>query len=296
MHKHRWLGLLLAVAVTVTAATGPAAAGVLTSDHYTYIIKGRELAIPVDILTIRGTHLVPEELLRGLGQTPLMTGETIRLQRGPVQVELTLGGLVAQVGGRQQVLPVAPMVVAGRLFVPVAILPSLGLALEVDGRFVLLQDFAPAEPELPQPAADAYAQTLAEHSLRYFMHGAGGDFAWVRITRLTRDLLASEQMEMDWGTRMRLLTLLETRTLLLVTVENTSDRSIALDPQRWLLTDDRGNQYDYADLEIAVTGKVTAPVAPGATRIAVLGYDRAEGPLTVYDDAGAVIIGQVAGP
>lgn len=296
MQKHWWLSLLLAVLVVVGAASHPAAARVLTSDNYTYMLKGRQLTVPVDILTIRNTQLVPEELLRALGVAAGLTGEAIGLERGPVQVELTLGSLTARVGGKQQVLPVAPMVVSGRLFVPAAILPSLGLDLAVDGRFVLLEDYLAAEPVPRQIPADAYAQLLAENSLHFFLPGVGDAFAWVSITRLTADLLAGEQLELDWGTRLRLLALLETQTLLLVSVENTSSRSITLDPRRWLITDESRHQHEYAGLEIEVAGRVTAPVAPGAIQVAVLGFDRAGGPLTIYDDASSILLGQVGGP
>lgn len=294
MKARWWLCLLIGVLLVLIAF--PVDAGVLTSGSYTYVFHGRELEQPVDISTVQGTPLAPESLLRSLGLEPVVTGNAVHLGRGSAAVDLTLGSTIASTGGKRQVLPAAPMIVGERLFVPAAVLPFLGFALNVDGKFILLEDYAPAAETPSALAPQEYERYLAAHSLQTSLRGGSGAYGEISVTRLTREVLAAGRTDLSWGTRVRLLSMLEANTLLLVSVKNTSVRSISLDASKLLVHDDSGHQYDYAGTEVPIDGKVTTPIAPGATRVSVLAYDWTEAPLTLYLDSTGTTLGRVDGP
>ncbi|HWI63707.1 MAG TPA: stalk domain-containing protein [Symbiobacteriaceae bacterium] len=282
----RW-SLILAVVLLLTAiAVPPAAAGVLTSASYTYLLKGRELELPVDLLTIQGAALMPEELVGALGLTPAVDGDAVRLQRGPVTVELQLGSEVATVDGKARLLKAGPVRVAGRLFLPAEILPDLGFTLTVDGKFVLLTDYLTDEP----------AKTLS--NLKPFTLETtvrdGANLFGLKVTALTSDLLADPALGIPWGTQLRLRSLLQTRTLLLITVKNQSLRAITLDPAKLMLVGDGGRQYDYLKQEIPIDGSVTGAIAPGAQRSSVLAYPKADGDwFDLYLDGAQAVLGRL---
>jgi hypothetical protein len=274
----------------------PVSAGILTAGHYTYILKGRELAVPVDILPIQGGYLVPESLITTLGVVTELKGDTIHVRRGPMDVQLTMGVRVALVEGRKESLAVAPMQASDRLFVPADVLPYLGLSLVVDGRFVLLEDYGPGE-NVPEPTEpDVYGSLWASHTVEGRIRTASGVPVQTSITLLTDGILRSDQLAMPWGTRLRLLSMVHDRTLLLLTVANDAFRSVSLDPAKLLLTDAAGRQYDYQGTEVEVDGVVTAAIAPGARRTSVLVYDVVTGPVLLYDDTGNQLLGRVTGP
>lgn len=294
LKKRWWIGvlvLLLAAAVAV-----PAAAGVLTAGSYTYMLRGRELDVPVDILAVQGDYLVPEELMTALGVTPAVDGDQILLRRGPVDAQLTVGGETATVEGRRESLKAAPMVVSGRLFVPADVLPDLGYSLVVDGKFVLLRDYGPGEDVPGSLAQDVWDSLWSSHTVKGSVRMESGVPIGVSITLLNDRLLKDQRLVMDWGTRLKLLSMLESKTLFLTTVRNDSFKSVTLDPTKLLVTDDFGHQYDYQKSEVAVDGVVTAAIAPGATRTSVLVYDRSNGPVTLYYDTGSAALGRVTGP
>ncbi|HEY3366389.1 MAG TPA: stalk domain-containing protein [Symbiobacteriaceae bacterium] len=295
MIKKRWWIPLL-VLLLVAAVAVPATAGVLTTGTYTYILKGHELDVPVDILSIQGDVLVPEELLTALGVAPVVDGDIIHLRRGPVDAQLTVGGDTATVEGRKETLKAAPMQVSGRLFIPADVLPDLGLSLTVDGKFVLLRDYGPAEDVPGNLAQDVYDRLWSSHTVKGSVRTGDGVPVGVTITSLTDKLLRDQRLVMPWGTRLKLLSLLESKTLFLTSVRNDSFKSITLDPAKLLVTDEFGHQYDYQKTEIAVDGVVTAAMAPGAIRTSVLVYDKSVNPLTLFYDTGSAPLGKVSGP
>jgi hypothetical protein len=294
MNKRWWIpviALLLVAAVSI-----PVSAGVLTAGKYTYILKGRELQVPVDILSIQGGYLIPESLMTALGVVSELNGDVIHVQRGPVDVQLTMGVPIAFVEGRKKPLKVGPMEASDRLFLPADILPYLGLALVVDGRFVLLEDYGPGDGVPGSTDPEAYNALWTSHTIMGRVQTASDTSVKTSITLLTDTLLRSEQLSMPWGTRLRLLSMVQHRTLLLVAVSNDGFRSVSIDPTKLLLTDNSGRQYDYQGTEVEVDGAVTTAIAPGAKRTSVLVYDAVTGPVFVYDDTGHQILGRVTGP
>ena len=106
MLKRWWpaLGLLLALAVIAV----PVSAGILTSGSYTYMFKGREQNLPVDILTVQGATLVPTELLSLVQVVPEAEADSVTLKRGPVTVQMRLGSETAVIGDTVKLLQSGP--------------------------------------------------------------------------------------------------------------------------------------------------------------------------------------------
>lgn len=286
--RSRW-SLFALLTALLLAAAWPAYAGVLTSNSYTYLLKGQEVDLPVDILTQRGTQIVPPELLSRFGVTPQVNGDRILLTRGPVTVEMTLGVATAVVDGRRLPLKTGPVSLSGRLFTPVELLPHLGLQLEVDGKFIHLTDFGAGAPALK--AADNFPAALSARTAIGQIRD-GSQMGELEITLLSRELLLDPGLQLPWGIRMQLLTLIDDRTLLLTTLRNQAVKAMALDPAKLTLIGATGRQYDYLSQAIAVDGLVTAAVAPGAAKVSVLVYPALADEAAVslyYDPSGSVI-------
>ncbi|HYG57987.1 MAG TPA: stalk domain-containing protein [Symbiobacteriaceae bacterium] len=279
LKRWRLLGLALVCLMLLPVS---ATAGVLTSSGYTYLLGGREIDLPVDLLTVQGSPLVPPELLSALGLSPQVDGDRIQLTRGPVTVDLTLGADTAMVDGRPKLLKTGPITVSDRLFIPAEVLPDLGITLTVDGKFVLMADYIAEERPAPE---DSYLRTshTAEAQVR-----DDGQLMNVRVTTLTEEMLGDPALGIPWGTRLQLARLLQSRTLLLITVRNPAIKSVSLEPGKLMLVGDDGRQYDFAGQELPVDGRVSAAVAPGAIRSSVLAYPLVEGErVTIYYDDGS---------
>jgi len=291
MRRRWWIAMLLVI--PLLAAAPPASAGILTSGSYTYMLEGRSVELPVDMLALRGEYLVPTDLLALFGLTPQITVDGIRLERGPVSILAGLGSETALVDGERRVLKVPPMRVSDRLFIPAELLPDLGITLEVEGKFALLTDHAvhkapdkaPEEPFAERWAKRTWKGHVREESLVGF----------AEITALTPDLLHDPALPLPWGVRQRLLSLAGERTLLLVTLTNRSIQAMTLDPKRLMLVDAQGEQYDYLGLEIPVDGSLSSPLAPGAARTAVLAYPQVgSAEITLYHDGSRAVLGTVS--
>lgn len=288
--RKRWYLVLLTVLVVVAAVALPAQAGILTTSSYTYLFKGKELSPAVDILTVQGSPMVPQEVLSAFGLTLKVQGDEVVLERGPVTVLMRLGAKTVWVGGKPRPLSAAPMVVSGRTFVPAEVLPDLGAGLTVDGKFVLLTDYSTAGDASDQVSAEGL---LGTQTLEAFVRD-GSTMANLTVTALTPALIRDPALAIPWGIRLRLLSMLENRTLVLVTVKNQSVKATAFDPAKLMLVDPSGRQYDYTKEEVAVEGSVTAAAAPGARRVSVLVYPKVDAAaIDLYYDGTGTILGSL---
>lgn len=290
--KRVWKSLLVLLLLAMMAAL-PATAGILTSGSYTYLLKGQAVDLPVDILSLKGRYLVPPELLSLFGLTPTITGEQITLKRGPVTVEMNLGSTTARVDGRTRELGVAPLRAGERLFLPAELLADLAITLEVDAKFVLLEDHLSAQPAAIPADAEPFGRRWASRTWQgSIREGTLVGATW--ITFLTPDLVSDPAFELPWGIRQRALSLLESRTLLYVSLTNQSLKAMALDPKKLMLVDPSGRQFDYLGIEVPVVGAVSAPVAPGAVRSSLLAFPKVEASsVTIYHDGSGTILGTV---
>lgn len=292
----RWSIYTLLCLLLLLAAKS-AFAGVLTSESYSYLLGGQEFSLPVDILTQRGGYLVPSELLAKVSISPAREGEQITLRRGPVQIDLRLGEATARVDGRLRPLLNGPMLVADRLFIPAELLPDLAVALEVEGKFVLLTDFAADPSKAAAPtAADGhplFQERWQEQTLKAAVRD-GSLVGQATLTILTPSLLADPALPLPWGTRMRLRSLAESRTLVMVTLQNQALRTMAFDPAKLKLIGEKGAQYDFLDEEVAVDGAISAGVAPGAIRTSVLVFPKADDPsVSLYHEGTDAVLGRL---
>lgn len=289
MHK-RWLLVALLCLLFLTTAA-PAGAGMLTTGTYTYLILGSQVDYPVDIVPTRGGYLVPAEILATFGLVPTHQGSDITLKRGPVTIKLELGSDTMRVDDRQVVAKAAPSLINGRLFLPADLLPELGISLDVDGKFVYLTDYL--SQAVDGPRSPDFKANWDDHTAERPLW-LGGQYAYTYMTVLTRELLADPALEIPWGVRLRLLSLLQSRTLVYTTVRNSGIRAVALDPKQLMLVDDNGRQYDYLNLEVPVFGTVSSLIAPGATRTSVFAFPQVEpGRVTFYHNAAEEIVGTV---
>jgi len=293
--RKRWYGILIILLVSVVtmgALALPARAGILTSSSYTYLLKGKELNLPVDILTVQSSPMVPEELLGAFGLKLAAQGDAVELTRGPVTVRLVLGAETVWVDGKPRPLKAAPLKVAGRIFVPAEILPDLGAQLMVDGKFVLLTDYLSTEANAQEQVADGQVDGLP---LEAFVRD-GATVANLSVRALTPELIGDPDLGIPWGTRLKLLSMLENRTLVMVAMRNQSIKATALDPAKLMLVDPQGRQYDYTKVEVPVDGSVTAAVAPGALRVSVLVYPKVESSeIELYYDGTGTVLGRLTG-
>ncbi|HLN63029.1 MAG TPA: stalk domain-containing protein [Symbiobacteriaceae bacterium] len=294
MKPIRWLFAILLVLLMGSSA--PAFAGGLTAQEYTYLLDGRSVAVPVDIVPVQRTFLVPRELLQTAGVTVTATGSTAELARGPVTVKLVLRSDTADVDGRTLLLGAAPMAVGDRLFVPAEVALELGFEIQVQGKFVFITDYAAAlEKPLSSMDPDAYARLWKAQTVTSSLRQADGASAALQITLLTPAMLQDTQLQIPWGARMKLLALAPARSLAMVTVANTSGRPVQLDPASLSLVNDAGQQADYLNEVLPLDGSVLALLAPGASRTGVLFYSRLTGPITLYDLRFNMTLGRVAG-
>lgn len=288
--RSRRLLLLIAVLLLLAIPVAAVQAGSLTSGNYTYLAEGRELMLSVDILPGRGGHLVPAELLTTFGIEVAEKGQSIRLTRGPVLVELEAGSATARVDGQRQYLTAAPARLAGRIFVPHSILPELALEITVDGKLVTIANYPPVGGPDPRPTDEL----LRLHSMSgYFRDGAA--LGQVTAVGLGYDLLAHEQLQLRWGLRQRLQYLLDDHTLIHFTVRNTSNRAIRFDPGQLYLVDSEGRQVEpLPEGEIPVTGKISQPTAPFARRSAVFLFPKVDAPFAyIYHNGSGEVLGRL---
>lgn len=278
--RQRWW-MVLVVVVLLAAMAIPASAGILTSSQYTYLLGGQEIDVPVDIYSMGGSFLVPEEFLSRFDVTVRLTGERVRLTRGSAVIELHLGSRTATVDGKRRVTAIPTIRTGGRVMVPAELLSDLAVSMEVDGKLVMLTDAT--RTVVPGNTGD-YSLLFGNRTFTSYIRD-GSNMVEVQITVLAEDLLGHSSLPLSWGVRQRLLNLNEERTLLMVRMRNVSVKAMALDPTKLMLVDDQGRQYDYLKQEIAVDGLVSAPLAPSAIRTSVLVYPKvADGLFTVYHD------------
>lgn len=285
------MGALLLVTVAVAIPADTQAAN-LSGGSYTYVINGEEVAFPYDPIVQKDGALLPLEVFTHLGVA--VTGaleRTPTLSYGPVSAQLTLGRQVATVGGKVQELGVAPVRLNGRLFAPAQLLDAFGISFSQEGNFVTISRY-------PMPGLTRRESTewRALKQVRGFATSVKADstFLEAEFHLLNQEMLSDQNLAIDFGTRTRLLGLLETNTLVLVSLSNTSFKSGALQPTGIYLVDQRRNQYEVSSVIDIGQGLLSTKLAPDASRMGVLLLPRlAEGggAVKLYYEASGVVLG-----
>ncbi|MFZ5824557.1 MAG: stalk domain-containing protein [Bacillota bacterium] len=284
--------LLVAAAVVLPADTQ---AATLSGGAYTYVINGEEVAFAYDPIIRKDGVLLPLDLFTHLGvQVTGPLGRSPGLTYGPVSAQLTLGRTVAVIDGVPTQTGVAPVRLNGRLFVPAALLEHFGLSFAQEGNYVTINQLL-AEP--PALTSHPVGDWKIIHRSRGFVTSVKSDATFIEagFYLLDEAMLTDGNLAMSYGARTRLLGLLETNTLVLVNLSNTSFKSGALQPGGLFLIDANRNQYDVLSVIDIGQGLVSSKLAPGADRMGVLMLPRlagGAGAVKLYYDANGLVLGQ----
>lgn len=300
MNKKHLIALLMGAILLVTAALAipaPTQAATLSGGTYTYVVDGEEVTFPLDPIIKKEGVLLPLEVFTHVGVSVSGALErTVTLSYGPVSAQLTLGRLTAQVAGQTEPLTVAPVRLGGRLFLPAEILEAFGLAFEQEGNYVTITRYVESMPALTQLSPADWQTLKRERSLTASVKTESSIYLEAEFTLLSEAMLADENLKLDYGTRARLLGLMETNTLLLVNLSNRSLKSGALQTTGLYLIDQYRNQYEVTAALDVGEGLVSGKLAPAADRMGVLLLPRLESGanlLKLYYEANGVILGQM---
>ncbi|MFZ5814611.1 MAG: copper amine oxidase N-terminal domain-containing protein [Bacillota bacterium] len=294
------LTALLAGAVLLLAAAlswpAPTQAATLSGGSYTYVIDGEEVAFTYDPIVKKEGVLLPLELFTHLGASVEGALErTVSLKFGPVPAQVTLGRRAATLDGEAVQLSVAPVRLSGRLFLPADLLEGFGLSFEQEGNYVTISRYVSAMPALTRLTEGAWRSLLTGRAVSGSVKADSGIYLEARFTLLNQAMLTDQNLAVAYGTRARLLGLLETHSLLLVELSNRSLKSGALATAGIYLVDQHRNQYEVAEVVDLGDGMVSARLAPGADRMGVLLLPRlaeGAGPVKLYYEPNGAFLGQ----
>lgn len=271
-------------------------AATLSAGSATYVIDGEEVLFPFDPITRKEGVLLPLELFTHLGVTVSDALEQrVTLTYGPVTAQVTVGRLPALVGGERVQLSVTPMRLNGRLFLPAELLEAFGLAFAQEGNFVTINRHVQAMPPLTALPAAEFRALKQERTVHAAVKADSGIYLEAEFTLLTQAMLLDLNLKIDYGTRARLLGLLESQSLMLVSLSNRSLKSGSLQMEGIYLVDQHRTQYEVATALDIGDGLVTGKLAPAADRMGVLVVPKladGAGPVKLYYEGNGVILGQ----
>ncbi len=302
MKKLTSLVALLGLILTLLAAVAwplRSEAATLSGGSYTYVVDGEEMLFAYDPIVKSGSVLLPLEVFTSLGITVDGALEKeVTLKSGPVTVGLTVGRPVAQVGLESQPLAIAPVRLNGRLFLPAELLEDFGINFSQEGNYVSINRYATQMPELVYGTPGEWQAKTADRSFSTSVRADSGFVLSATFTLLTEEILADRNLDMAYGTRARLMGLLETNSLVLVELSNNAMRSGALVTNGIYLVDADRNQYDVLEVLDIGDGLLSGKLAPAADRMGVLRLSKIQssGPVKLYYENNGMIIGSfVAG-
>lgn len=288
----------LAAAVAVLVLLVPMAitsAAPLTGGNTVYVINGEETSFSFDPINFKDGLLVPADVLGALGLAVSQNDRQVTVTRGNLQAQLALGTTTGRAGPDLITVSPAPIRLSGRLFLPASVLAEFGYEVSADGSYLQIRD-------LTQGISLAGGLDKAGYdSLRSRL--TVGAFAktddqkanvGVEVTFLTPDMVASGNFPASFRQRVQYLDLLQTHSLLLVTVANQTGRSATLNPAAIMLVDiASGKQYDVQQT-LDYRGLISAKIANGATKASILVYPKVDAGVTslaVFSDTNPGTIG-----
>lgn len=281
--------LLVGALVGTVVGGGSASAANLTGGQYTYVMNGEEFTFPVDPLIRKDGVLLPAEVFSQFGIT--LDGaltRTVTLKKDTVKAKLTVGSTTIDLNGAPSIVATAPLRLNGRLFVPADLLKEFAIDFSQDGTMVVMRNFGEGTPALKQGTSSDVTALKAGRNFTASVKADTNIYLTGEFTLLTPDLVADASLNLSYGTRARLQNLLQTNTLLLVKLSNTSFRSGAILNAGLYLVDDQRVQYDASSVMDIGGGMVNGKLAPGADRMGVVVYPRITGTpntLTLFYDA-----------
>lgn len=284
----KWMKLVAAAALVgalTVSAPGISLSANLTGGSYTYVIHGEEVIFPFDPIVRKEGLLLPIDVFQqfGIKVDGALTQE-ITLSKDAVEVRLTLGQTPITVSGRPDTVATPGMRVSGRLFLPADLLRQFGIEFGQDGTYVVMRAYADSLGAPDVMSDGDYARAKGLRTASGIIKTDSGVYMNGEFTLLSAELINAANMGLAYGTRARLLNLLQNNTLVLVKLSNTSYKAGAVAANGLYLVDSERNQYDTPTVVDIGGGPVTGKVAPGADRVGVLVYPQ------LADDAGAVTL------
>lgn len=269
------LAILVALAGTMTGTTNAAN---LTGGTYTYVINGEETTFPYDPVTRKDGLLLPLEVFQRLGiSVDGSLSNSVTLSKdSAVSATLTVGTTTALLNGKPYLVATAPLRLNGRVFLPADILKEFGVDIAQDGNFVVIRNMAGDLPAAVNVSPTDWAKLMTGH---WFMGNPKadsnilmqGEFTW-----LTPDFINSTNLKLSYGMRAKLLTLLQTNSLVYVKLINIGTKSGAISTNSTFLVDSAGNQYDNPTVLDIGNGLLSNKLAPDATRVGVLVFPKVQ--------------------
>lgn len=275
--KRLRLAALLLAFILGLATPAPANGAGLTGGTYTYLLNGEEVAFPFDPVLVQNELLLPAAVWERLGVSVAEAAGRVRLRLADhVAIELTLGSPAYTLDGRPREAPAVPIRLGGHLFLPAALLEHFGVELTRAGNMVMLRQ--PLKGALPTTAfADEEFQRLKnERSFKREIGHRQLGVLHAEFTLLDERLLQAPQLGLSYGQRVKLFGLLETHTLVLVKLSNQLGGQATFKPGSVVLVDDLRHQADLVKLLDVGEGDLTAALAAGADRRAVLAFPKAD--------------------
>ncbi|HYF78399.1 MAG TPA: stalk domain-containing protein [Symbiobacteriaceae bacterium] len=295
----RTLAATLSVGALVTAlvAANPTttSAANLTGGNYTYVIDGEEVTFLFDPVVRKEGLLLPTEVFQHFGiKVQDAATKNPSVYTDSLTIKLTLGSTQADMGGTVRTVSTAPLRLNSRLFLPSDLLKEFGVEFSQDGTMVVMRELTdePVALETQTPSEwDAY---FTNRGFTANVKSDGNAYMVGKVALLNAAMINSTQFPITYGTRAKLHSLLQTNTLVLVDLSNTTNRSGGMQTAGAYLLDDQRNQYDLVQVFDLGQGLLNAKLAPGADRMGVLVYPKLAGTATsasIFYDANMAPLG-----
>lgn len=288
------VGMLLAILGGLMA--GSSSAANLTGGNTTYVVNGEEVMFPFDPIKLGNGLLLPVEVFQRFGVTVegAATGRNVGLKKAGLQASVTLGSTTAQVNSRPFAVTVAPVRLNGRLFLPADLLREYGVEFQQDGNYLVFKDYTQGLADVAEMSESSFNLMTVGRSFTGSPRSDATVYLQADFLMLNEELLGASPFTVSYGTRARLANLLETNTLIYVTLSNQASRAGGLVTSGFFLVDDKRNQYDLVSVFDTGTGLLSAKLAPGATRTGVLVFPKVQanaGMLHLYYDSNGSTLG-----
>jgi hypothetical protein len=275
-HKLAALAVAAALVATLLALVpGSSSAANLTGSNYTYVINGEEATFPFDPINRQDGLLVPVEVFQrfGISIEGALTRQ-ITFRKADVTAQLTLGSTAMTLNEKPQSLPTAPLRLGGRLFIPADLLRHFGVEYKLDNNILVLRDYAEGQPTVKEYKPEEVAAMKQGLTFTASVKTDSNIFLDAEFTLLTKDLLTASALDLSYGTRARLQSLIDSYTLVMVKLSNHSFKAGAIQTSGLFLVDDLRNQYDVVGTVDFDSGSITGKIAPGADRVGVLVFPK----------------------
>lgn len=301
-YVRKFLALLATGALLIGVLTylpGDSVAANLTGGTYTYVINGEEANFPVDPLNQKAGLLLPTEVFESFGiQLTGTLSRKVTLKREAVTLGVTVGVPAVEVGEKTKSLPTFPVRLNGRVFLPADLLQYFGIEYILDGNFLSMRDGTSGQTVMNNLDDKTHEGLLQGLTFSNSVRADSNIYLNANFLVLTQEIVRSSGYDVDYGTRVRLLNLLATNTLVQVKLSNTGVKSGGLATAGLFLVDANRRQYDLASVFDLGEGLVSAKLAPGADRTGVLVFPKVPSQTLIYlyyDNNGA-ILGTVTNP